>query len=370
MRGVLAALVLLAAAAPVAAAAEYPTGWNGANPFACELQQAGFGPVGPHPEADPYCVEFDKRHQNVTQLGVVDFLSQEPARVAAASDKCFYFQSDHWRGSVVQGDGSTKTYEWDGHYFFDKARGEGGAWVTNFNFNGRTQDPGQVPGVPAEYARWFGPGTGGVITRNGMQADPRCVEKASKAPPYAAPRAGARGCLAAKGGLDSRAVGGVRLGDTETRVRGALGAPQLIRRGFLRWCYQDGTSLRVGEASDRSGDSGTGAGHHKPGPPGARGRSPLDGGGAAPRLPRRPAPVRGQRRDGVATRAEGDDPGRRPSRPHGLARGLRPGAGALRRRPARIPAPRDLTRETFRQLSTVCVLNCRRVFGEAATAAG
>jgi hypothetical protein len=258
MRGVLAAVALLAVAAPAAVAADYPTGWNGANPFACELQQAGFGPVGPHPEADPYCVEFDKRRQNVTQLGVVDFLSQEPARVAAASDKCFYFQSDHWRGSVVQGDGSTKTYEWDGHYFFDKARGEGGVWVTNFNFNGRTQDPGQVPGMPAEYARWFGPGTGGTITRNGFQADPRCVEKASKAPPYAAPPAGARGCLAAKGALTSRAVGGVRLGDAESRVRGALGAPQLIRRGFLRWCYQDGTSLRVGQASDRSGDAGTG----------------------------------------------------------------------------------------------------------------
>ncbi|MDX6648779.1 MAG: hypothetical protein QOJ97_730 [Solirubrobacteraceae bacterium] len=258
MRGVLAAVALLAVAAPAAVAADYPTGWNGANPFVCELQQAGFGPVGPHPEADPYCVEFDKRRQNVTQLGVVDFLSQEPARVAAASDKCFYFQSDHWRGSVVQADGSTKTYEWDGHYFFDKARGEGGVWVTNFNINGRTQDPGQVPGIPAEYARWFGPGTGGMITRNGLQADPRCVEKAAKAPPYAVPPAGARGCLAAKGGLTSRAVGGVRLGDAESRVRAALGVPQLIRRGFLRWCYQDGTSLRVGQASDRSGDAGTG----------------------------------------------------------------------------------------------------------------
>ena len=55
--------------------------------------------------------------------------------------KCFYFQSDHWRGSIVQDDGSTKTYEWDGHYFFDKARGEGGVWVTNFNVNGQTQRP-------------------------------------------------------------------------------------------------------------------------------------------------------------------------------------------------------------------------------------
>ena len=60
----------------------------------------------------------------------------------------------------MQADASTKTYEWDGHYF-DKARGEGGVWVTNFNLNGRTFDPGQIPGVPPEYARYFGPGTGG-----------------------------------------------------------------------------------------------------------------------------------------------------------------------------------------------------------------
>jgi hypothetical protein len=101
--------VAVAFAAPAAGAASGPpTGWNGDNPFTCELQQAGFGPTGPHPEVDPYCVEFDKRRQNLTELGVVDFLSREPARVAAASDKCFYFQSDHWRGSVVQDDPSTK----------------------------------------------------------------------------------------------------------------------------------------------------------------------------------------------------------------------------------------------------------------------
>ncbi|HVE68100.1 MAG TPA: hypothetical protein VNB64_05915, partial [Solirubrobacteraceae bacterium] len=259
MRGFVVALVVLALPVASAGAADYPTGWNGQNPFQCELQQAGFGPVGPNPAADPYCIEFDKRRQNVTQLGVVEFMSQEPARVAAASDKCFYFQSDHWRGSIVQDDASTKTYEWDGHYFFDKARGEGGVWVTNFNFNGRTQDPGQVPGMPAQYARYFGPGTGGFITRNGFDGpDPRCVEKARTSPPYVPPRAGARGCLVAKGGMSSRAVGGVRLGDAESRVRSLLGSPQLVRRGFLRWCYQDGTSIRVGGGSDRSGDSGAG----------------------------------------------------------------------------------------------------------------
>jgi hypothetical protein len=254
---VVGALVALAASAP-AWGANYPTGWNGDNPFSCELQNVGFGTAYPHPEADPFCVEFDKRRQNVSELGVVDFLSQEPTRVAAASPKCFYFQSDHWRGSVVQDDASTKTYEWDGHYFFDKARGEGGVWVTNFNFNGRTFDPSSLPGVPSEYARYFGPGTGGVITRNDVPADPRCVELAKAKPPYVAPAPGARGCLVPKGGLTSRAIGGIALGDSETRARGLLGAPHLVRRGFLRWCYQDGSSLRAGQASDRSGDLGQG----------------------------------------------------------------------------------------------------------------
>src|SRR5947209_6151874 len=130
-----------------------PDGWDGTNPFVCELQHAGFNATGAHPEADPYCVDFDKTHQNVDQLGIVEFLSLEPARVSAASPKCFYFQSDHWRSSVVQADGLTKLYEWDGHYFFDKATGEGGGWVTNFNINGHTGDPSTIPGMPASYGR-------------------------------------------------------------------------------------------------------------------------------------------------------------------------------------------------------------------------
>jgi hypothetical protein len=256
-RGVVTAVTLaaLAGGAP-AEALEPPTGWNGENPFVCELQQAGFAETGPNPAADPYCVEFDKRRQNVAQLGVVEFLSKEPGRVAAASDKCFYFQSDHWRGSIVQDDGTTKTYEWDGHYFFDKARGEGGVWVTNFSFNGRTGDPSALPGMPSEYARYFGPGTGGTITRNDVPADPRCVERARQNPPYRQLGPGARGCLVAKGGLSSRQIGGVALGAPEAVVRNVFGLPFLTKRGFLRWCYQDGTSVRVGQVSDRSGESG------------------------------------------------------------------------------------------------------------------
>jgi hypothetical protein len=237
-----------------------PTGWNGENPFNCELQNAGFGPTGPHPDADPYCIEFDKRHQNVSELGVVDFLSKEPARVAAASPKCFYFQSDHWRGSVVQSDGSTKTYEWDGHYYFDKARAEGGVWVTNFNFNGQTGDASALPGMPPEYAKFFGPGTGGMITHDEVQADPSCVEKARANPSiYAKPAAGgvpARGCIAAKGAFGPRAIGPAAVGATDRRLRSDLGDPIRVKRGFLRWCLLNGGSLRAGERSDRSGELG------------------------------------------------------------------------------------------------------------------
>src|SRR5581483_7880357 len=73
-------VVFLAAAAPAGAAKV--VGWDGSNPFDCVTQNVGFGTNFPDPDADPFCVEFDKRRQNVTELGVVDFLSQEPARVA------------------------------------------------------------------------------------------------------------------------------------------------------------------------------------------------------------------------------------------------------------------------------------------------
>jgi hypothetical protein len=256
-------VLLLVAPAVARAATQPPTGWDGTNPFSCTLQNAAFGAAVPDPGADPFCIEFDKRRQNVTELGVVDFLSKEPARVAAALPKCFYFQSDHWRGSVVQSDGSTKTYEWDGHYFFDKARAEGGAWVTNFSVNGKTQDPSQVPGMPQEYARYLGPGTGGVITRNQFEADPACVARAKKEPEkiYAGTPGkpgGAPACMAATGAVGKRRLGPVALGAPETSVRTALGDPQRVQRGFLRYCIQGAGKFMVGLDRDRSGEAGGG----------------------------------------------------------------------------------------------------------------
>jgi hypothetical protein len=264
VRRALALAVLLLLAAP-AAASERPTGWNGENPFRCTLQNAGFEPTGPDPGADPYCVDFDKRHQNVSEGGVVQFLSLEPGRVAAASPKCFYFQSDHWRGSVVQDDGSTKTYEWDGHYFFDKARGEGGAWVTNFNVNGQSGDPSQVPGMPPDFAEHFGQGTGGVTTHDQVDADPTCVARARKEGDriYAAGSAGGAGAApgsrprcVGRGAVTSRSLGPVALGDTERRVRDRLGAPDDVLRGTLRWCAAGRGRYVVAERGDRSGDLG------------------------------------------------------------------------------------------------------------------
>ena len=258
MRRTVLALVLLFAAAPAFAASDRPTGWNGVNPFKCELQQAGLQPTGPHPDADPYCVDFDKRHQSVADGGVVQFLSLEPARVAAATPKCFYFQSDHWRGSVVQDDGSTKTYEWDGHYFFNKATGDGGAWVTNFNINGKTGDPSTIPGFPPDYAKYFGPGTGGAITHDEIPADPTCMAKAAKNSPYAQPPPAKRTppCADAAGGVGTRHLGPVTLGMRESEVWERLGTPARVQRGFLRYCLHGGGKELVGVPGDRSGTEG------------------------------------------------------------------------------------------------------------------
>jgi hypothetical protein len=169
--------VACACAAGPASAFAPPTVWDGANPFGCEVQQAGLGAMVAHPEADPFCIEFDKRRQNITQLGIADFLAHEPARLAAAVPKCRYFQVDHWRASVIQDDGSTKLYEWDGHYFFDKSTGDGGVWVTNFNVNGHTFDPSQIPGLPRDVARYLGPGTGGMRTHNAFPGASLCTTR-------------------------------------------------------------------------------------------------------------------------------------------------------------------------------------------------
>jgi hypothetical protein len=243
LAGVCAAVLLLCTAS---AGAQQPSGgWDGSNPFRCTLQNVGFGTAYPQPDADPFCVEFDKRRQNVTELGVVEFASQEPARVAAASPKCFYFQTDHWRGSIVQDNAATETYNYDGSYFFDKARGAGGVAVKNFRVAGQQGDPTAVPGFPAEYRPYFGKGKGGFqYAGGGIDVEPRCVELAKRKAVYAPPGSKARCRLA--GGRIGRGIGGIRLRNTRAGVRAALGAPTSESRFAVRYCLEGGGTLSAG----------------------------------------------------------------------------------------------------------------------------
>jgi hypothetical protein len=239
-----AAAVLAFSTANVSAAGQV-MGYDGSIPFECELQQLGTGTDFPHPDADPFCVEYDKRHQNVTELGVVQFLTQEPARFAAAGPKCWYFQRDHWVGSVVQDDGTTETYKWDGSYFFDKARGLGGVYIENFSVNGQTGDPRALPGFPEDWKPYFGPGRGGVQTSDTVRADPRCVAQARSAPPPGPYR-----CSEQRGRV-GMSIGALRLGARRSDVEAALGPPARETRGVARWCTVDGGKLSAAFVSDR-----------------------------------------------------------------------------------------------------------------------
>jgi hypothetical protein len=231
-----------------------PTPWDGVNPFDCTIQDAGQGTTVPDPGADPYCVRFDKTNQNITELGLVDFLSKEPARVAAAVPKCFYYQEDHWRGSLVQSDQETVVYEFYGHYFFNKATGDGGVWVTGLTVAGQTFDPRTLPGFPPQWDPYFGPGTGGVISHDDVPVDPSCVATASNPPapiyaplPVTVPAPSALQCPAVSGRVNRTGLGSVKLGTTQGRVLAKLGSPQSTTRGLLRYCLTGGGGLLVGE---------------------------------------------------------------------------------------------------------------------------
>ena len=150
--------------------------YDGSNPFKCKTQNVGTGVAFRDPGADPFCVEFDKRQQNVTDLGIVDFLLLEPARVAAAAPKCFYHQTDHWTGSIVQGSEPT-LWHWDGRYFFDKARGMGGVRIDNLVIGGQPADPRLIPGFPVQFSPYFTGTGGGAFLNQTIAPDPSCAAR-------------------------------------------------------------------------------------------------------------------------------------------------------------------------------------------------
>lgn len=172
----IAAALALACAAPAAAQSTGPIApWDGSSPFNCQIQDVGTGTEFPDPGADPFCVEFDKTQQNITDLGIVDFLLNEPVRTAAAVSKCFYYQSDHWTGSIVQGE-QPELWHWDGQYFFDKAIGAGGVNLQNLRILG--QPASLPPGtLTPEYEPYFDQGGGGAYVVASIPADPSCAAK-------------------------------------------------------------------------------------------------------------------------------------------------------------------------------------------------
>ena len=258
----------LALAVPATAIAQSPTvvgPYDGEIPFKCDLQNVGTGTDFPEPDADPLCVEFDKTNQNVTDFGIADFTAQEPARVAAAGDKCFYFQRDHWTGSVTpaasraaglrfglrpprsrQGQ-SPEVWHWDGNYFYDRARGVGGVSVRNFRLGGTPQDA--TPYVPPGYAPYFDSnGGGGVQVLLESDPDPSCgakVDTPEERDRVYGNRAAQEQCIEPGGGIRGRKVGKVKLGARRGAVRAKLGPPTYARGSIDAWCLIGKGELRV-----------------------------------------------------------------------------------------------------------------------------
>jgi hypothetical protein len=260
--------VALALVAPVAASAQAPTvvgPYAGEIPFNCELQNVGTGTDFPDPAADPFCVEFDKTNQNVTDFGIVDFTAQEPARVAAAAQKCFYFQRDHWTGSVTQAASTAaglrfglrpprsqqnqgpELWNWDGNYFYDRARGVGGVSVRSFRLGGTPQSA--APWVPPAYAPYFDEnGGGGVEVLLESDPDPSCAAKVDtpeERDRVYGDRPAELACIEPGGGIRGRRVGGARLGSERGAIRAKLGAPTYARASIDAWCLVGKGELRV-----------------------------------------------------------------------------------------------------------------------------
>lgn len=169
-------LLALVGAAPAGAQLGTPYApYAGKSPFRCQLQDVGTGTAFPRPGADPFCVKFDKTNQNVLDLGIVDFLTQEPARVAAAAGKCFYFQRDHWTGTIAQGQ-APELWNWRGNYFFELATGGGGVSLADLRLAGLPLDAS--PFAPPELRPYLHPGGGGgALVTTGLDLVPGCVAK-------------------------------------------------------------------------------------------------------------------------------------------------------------------------------------------------
>jgi hypothetical protein len=236
----------LPAAAAAQAAPQPIAPYDGSNPFNCELQDVGTGTAFPDPGADPFCVKFNKTNQNLTDFGLVDFLLQEPARLAAAAPKCFYYQQDEWTGSIVQGE-QPELWHWVGGYWFDRARGLGGVSAREFRVGGVPFSA--APFAPAAYRPYFDEaGGGGVQLQLATNPGLGCAEMVDTPEERAAvfkDEAVISDCIEPGGPVRGRRIGAVKLGSTRDEVRGALGDPLAAKGRAETWCVIGGEYLQV-----------------------------------------------------------------------------------------------------------------------------
>ena len=186
------ALALLTAAVigPASAQAQTPA------PFAeppfeshCVIHHFNEGEVPPIEQCsdDPLCVQYEKRDITVDNGGAIRFLAAEPDRFALAIPKCRYWQQDHWRIQVQEGE--PPLVQWDGSYWFNKGNGTAGARLRNFAIAGQPADPESVAQLialvdpqMAAIIRAYGesPGGGGGAMIALAQVDPLCAAEAGQ----------------------------------------------------------------------------------------------------------------------------------------------------------------------------------------------
>ena len=176
--------------------------------------------------------------------------------MAAAGTKCFYFQRDHWTGSIVQGQ-APELWHWDGDYFFDRAEASAAsASATSASAAcRRTRPPSSRPPTGPYFDA---NGGGGVEVVLETDPDPPARRRSTR------PRSATRlrrprpvpACIEPGGGAprQARRPAAARRCRGSARSRGSA-RPQPARRASDRWCLIGKGQLRVAlRAQGRAGD--------------------------------------------------------------------------------------------------------------------
>ena len=169
-------VIALAAASPASAQAPVVP-WDGNNPFRCQVQHVGTGDDFPDPGADPFCVEFDKRSQNVTDLGDRGLPRRRsrpawrrPSRSASTTRPTTGPARSSRASRPSCGTGTAATSS-------TRRKAVGGVSRPTSASAACTVDPRLLPGFPMQLWPYFGPGHGGVRLVNLGAAEPTCAAK-------------------------------------------------------------------------------------------------------------------------------------------------------------------------------------------------